>query len=325
MKNNIELFDYSLQNPEPLVDDFYIKEKNLIISSSPATPNQLIKINRELLDNITAYRIAVSKKNKEMRLSILKNIHALMQNEGLNFSEFASFWAVVDVSYSTYLSLPKLEQLKFLDSVIKKYLELRHETYLSHGYSATTLQVGKDAKAHKSSGNLGGAKTATILVKNGYSPLSDLTLKAFQGNDKVFIFSDKSGKKLFKEIISTTQIKFLWGPRNQNKMPDILLKHGKDIYIIEHKHMKEGGGGQDKQVVEIVDFINYSEPGATAIVHYIVFLDGLYFNLFASQTTKNGKLTTQIANIRKNLKTNPKNYFLNTVGFYELFKQINAM
>ena len=76
-----------------------------------------------------------------------------MQNKGLNFSEFSSFWAVVDVSHNPYLSLSEEEQLEFLDSVIKNYIEMRHGTYLNHGYTATTLQVGKDAKAHKSNGS----------------------------------------------------------------------------------------------------------------------------------------------------------------------------
>src|SRR3990167_10021516 len=128
MKNNIEIFDYSLQNPEPLVDNFYIKEKNLIISDSSDKPNQLMKINRELLDNITAYRVAMNQGNSEMQSGILKTVQSLMKNKGLNFSEFSSFWAVVDVSYSLYFSLPEAEQLEFLDSVIKKYLEMRHET-----------------------------------------------------------------------------------------------------------------------------------------------------------------------------------------------------
>ncbi|HUX36192.1 MAG TPA: hypothetical protein VMV71_04150 [Candidatus Paceibacterota bacterium] len=322
MKTNTEFFDYSLKNPELLVDDFYIKEKGLIISDSPSKPNQLMKINREMLDNITAYRIAIGKGNDKMQRDILKTVQSLLRNKGLNFSEFASFWAVVDVSYSLYLSLTDVEQLEFLDSVIRKYLEMRHETYIGHGYSATTLQVGKDAKAHKSSGSLGIIKTDSMLVKNGYSQLTELTIEAFKDNDKIFLFSDKKGKRLFKEILKTFKIKFLWSLGRQNKMPDVLFKNGNDIYIVEHKHMKEGGGGQDKQVAEVIDFIGYSEKGLSVSVHYITFMDGLYFNLFTRQTDRDGKLNAQIANIRGNLKANQENYFVNTAGFGELLNQI---
>jgi hypothetical protein len=324
MKSNEDPFNYSLKNPEPLVDDFYIKDGGLIISSSPDKPNQLMKINRELLDNITAYRIAMEQNNDEMRKGIIKTIQTLLQNTELNFSEFASFWAVVDVSYSSYHALTKEEQLDFLDSVIRKYLEMRHGTYLAQGYSATTLQVGKDAKAHKESGSLGIHKVASMLKQHGYSQLSQLNVQAFDKEDKVFIFSDQNGKRLFKEILKAFHIEFLWSSGRQNKMPDVLFKDDGDIYIVEHKHMKEGGGGQDKQVAEVIDLIGFSESSSTAPVHYITFMDGRYFNLFTRQPIGNGKLRAQLENIKKNLAAHPGNFFVNTAGFSELLNQIDS-
>jgi len=324
MTSNTKLFDYSLQNPEPLIDNVYIKINELIISSSRAKPNQLMKINQELLDNITAYRIAANQGNKKMQLNILKTIHSLMQNKGLNFSEFASFWAVIDVSYSLYRLLPDTEQLKFLESAIKKYLEMRHEIYLDHGYSTTTLQVGKDAKAHKGNASLGIKKAASILTKNGYTQLTHLTLDSFNSSDKIFLFTDKNGKKLFKNILKTSHIKFRWSSKSQNKMPDVLFKNSNNIYIVEHKHMKEIGGGQNKQVSEVIDFVGYSESSSISPVHYVTFMDGLYFNLFKQPSESNEKLLTQKANIQTNLKANQNNYFVNTAGFHKLLKEISA-
>lgn len=322
MKNNTELFDFSLQNPESLVDDFYIKDRGLIISGAPDSPNQLMRINRELLDNITAYRVATSQGNEEMRTGILQTVQTLMQNKGLNFSEFTSFWAVVDVSYSLYKSLPSEDQLKFLASVIEKYLEMRHTIYLSHGYSATTLQVGKDAKAHKSSGSLGINKTASILSEYGYAQMTDLTVDAFRNSDMVILFTDKNGKRVFREILRAFQIEFLWSTGHQGKMPDVLFRNGDDLFIVEHKHMKEGGGGQDKQVAEVIDFIGHSEENPNVQVHYVTFMDGLYFNLLTRPPGGNGKLATQIATIRTNLSENANNYFVNTAGFKELLRHI---
>lgn len=322
MKSNIEFFDFSLQKPEPLLDDYYIKGNGLIISGGPDKPNELMKFNGELLDNITAYRIATEQDNERMRDTILRTIRSLMKNKGLNFSEFASFWAVTDVSYSLYLSLPEAEQLLFLDSVIQKYIGVRHGAYLRHGYSATTLQVGKDAKAHKSNGSLGGIKVGAILSENGYSRLADLTLDSFKNSDHHFLFSDKNGKKLFKQVLNEFKINFLWSSHAHNKMPDVLFRNGDNIFIVEHKHMKEGGGGQDKQVAEVVDFVGYSEPTATKTIHYITFIDGLYFNRFARKGNKKGKLEDHILTIRKYLRENKNNYFVNTAGFRELLKQI---
>ena len=76
---------------------------------------------------------------------------------------------------------------------------------------------------------------------------------------------------------------------------------------------------KDKQITEIVGFVGYPEPNATATIHYITFLDGLYFNLFARQAINNtGKLATQVAKTRRNLEANRGNYFVNTAGFREL-------
>jgi Holliday junction resolvase len=149
-----------------------------------------------------------------------------------------------------------------------------------------------------------------------------MTIGSFKKENNIFLFSDQNGKRLFKEILKTFGINFFWSSGRQNKMPDVVFKSNKDIYIVEHKHMKEGGGGQDKQVSEVVDFINYSEAHASVPVHYITFVDGLYFNLFARSTNKNGKLAIQIANIRKNLSKNQTNYFVNTAGFRKLLKHI---
>ena len=38
--------------------------------------------------------------------------------------------------------------------LLENYINLRHDLYLNHGYSNTTIQVGKDAKAHKKMENL---------------------------------------------------------------------------------------------------------------------------------------------------------------------------
>jgi len=104
-------------------------------------------------------------------------------------------------------------------------------------------------------------------------------------------------------------------------MPDFLIKHKKDIFILEHKHMKEGGGGQDKQANEVISFIGFSEGSPN--IHYISFLDGIYFNLFANKKyLKKGKILNQLKNIKQNLKRNKQNYFVNTAGFKKLFKEL---
>jgi hypothetical protein len=228
------------------------------------------------------------------------------------------------VSYSSYKKLSENEQIHFLEEVIKNYIEHRHDMYLGYGYTPVTLQVSKDAKAHKQSGPLGIKKVGSILRMSGFRPLKELDLKNFFSQNLVYIDTDKTGKKLFKEIIKNNNLSFKWGKKSDNKMPDVLFKYKKDLFIIEHKHMKEGGGGQNKQVNEVIQFINYSENHSKMKIHYVTFMDGRYFNLFNDKNFREkSKIPTQVNNIKNALKNNPSNYFVNTAGFKELLKNLN--
>ena len=104
----------------------------------------------------------------------------------------------------------------------------------------------------------------------------------------------------------------------QNKLPDIVFKHNQDYYICELKSMKESGGGQNKQIVEIANFIKFSEKNKN--VHYLTFLDCNYSNkIFQSMSPK---IKCQRQDIKKALECNPNNYFLNTKGFIEFVKDL---
>jgi len=83
--------------------------------------------------------------------------------------------------------------------------------------------------------------------------------------------------------------------------------------------MKEGGGWQDKQIVEISSFINYSDKD----ISYISFLDGTYFNKLFLKAAR-GKVLVQRNQILESLQENPNNYFLNTAGFLYFLSKLRA-
>jgi len=320
--NNLKLFEFSLNNPEPIIDEFYLKNGNLIISKDAKNPTDLMKRNFDLLESISAYNFAKKNKNKAIINKAIEKILKIVKNKNINYSEFVSFWPVIDISYSLFNKMSPAEQLEIIKHVVDKYIELRHDLYSSYGYSPTTLQVGKDAKAHKESGNLGIYKVSKILDKAGYKKANEETLEKFIAlGDKKYIEADKKGKKLFKSLLVSHKIKFSWSNNKEQKMPDFLIKYKNNIFIVEHKHMKEGGGGQDKQINEVISFIGFSENNPK--FHYISFLDGLYFNLFANKKYLNkGKILNQLTNIKRNLKQNSQNYFVNTAGFKKLIKEL---
>lgn len=320
MLNNLDLFNYSLSNPEPTIDEFYVKKGRLIISEDLKKPSSITKINSHLIECISAFNFALGKQDDKLIKEIIYEIKKIIFNKNINFTEFVSFWPIVDISYSSFKKFNSKLQEEILQKITKKYIELRYNLYNLYGYSPVTLQVGKDAKAHKESGNLGIIKVGKLLISRGFINYDKESLENFDKYDKCFIESDKKGKKLFNLILKKHNIKFSWSKSKDNKMPDILIKSKKSFFIVEHKHMKESGGGQDKQINEVISFISRSESNGD--IHYISFLDGVYFNLFSERKGK-GKIKTQLFNIKKCLQDNKNNYFINTSGFIKLLDELD--
>lgn len=318
--DNLKLLEFSLNNPEPIIDEFYLKNGDLIISKNTKKPTDLMLQNRDLLESISAYNFAKKTKSSTTARKALKKILKIIKSKHINYSEFVSFWSVVDISYSIFCKMINKEQLKILKNITEKYIELRHSLYLTYGYTPTTLQASKDAKAHKRSGNLGIYKVSKILDSCSFKKTNNESIKKFTLGKKKYIESDKKGKKLFKDLLEYYKIDFKWSSKKENKMPDFLIRHGNNIYIVEHKHMKESGGGQNKQINEIISFIRQQENNEK--VYYVSFLDGIYFNLFANKTLTKGKILNQLNNIKCSLKNNKQNYFVNTAGFKELLKKL---
>ena len=320
--DNIKLFEFSLNKLEPIIDEFYLKKGNLLISKDLKKPSDLMRKNFDLLESISTYNFAQKNKNKVIAKKAIDKILEILKSKNINYSEFVSFWPVVDISYSLFEKLNAEKQIRLIKNIVDKYIELRHGFYLSYGYTPTTLQVGKDAKAHKESGNLGIYKVSKILDKAGYIKTNIETSDNFiSRGGKKYIETDKKGKKLFKNLLNSYNIKFFWSKKKEQKMPDFLIRNKDDIFILEHKHMKEGGGGQNKQINEVISFISFRENNIK--IHYISFLDGTYFNLFANKKYLNkGKILSQFKNIKQNLRRNKQNYFVNTAGFKKLLKDL---
>ena len=112
----------------------------------------------------------------------------------------------------------------------------------------------------------------------------------------------------------------------KTRLKDFIINYNKNFYICEAKHKKEGGGGQNDQMLELIDLISFSEKRKD--FGYISFLVGLLFNKFSdihaeiekrsATNKKSNKIQNQYTSISANLSKNPNNYFLNTKGF-ELF------
>lgn len=320
MKTNIELYDYSKANPENIIDPCYAKNM-VVIPATSEEHNQLTKNNNILISLITTYCSLVKcyKKdnNDEIVQKIILDIIDILDNTPyINYSAFSQFFMVYNSTYSIYKGLKLEEKKSFVYQMLMKYCEERHEMYLSHGYTNSILQVMADNYSHKRNGKSGIDKVLTILA-----PYKLNRLKAnhyLETQDDYYFLPDKGDKLIFEYMLKQLGLEMKSRDIEHNKLPDIVFKHNNHYCICELKTMKESGGGQNKQMVEMTYFIKFSERNKN--VHYITFLDSIYSNtIFLDESPK---ITSQRNDIKKALNENPGNYFLNTEGFIEFVKEL---
>lgn len=315
MLNNIDLFNECLENKVKNIDPYNREILNkVIIPDKKDVFCELLNINYKLIDLITKFNhynvIGDNSNTKE----IINEIDKCLKYEGMNFCPFSQYLMIHDVNYDMYLNVLDMKEKEF---IIKCYIEDRHQMYLNIDYSDIIFQVLSDNYSHKRKGRLGVKKLEKICQDFGMEKImSEEQLK----NDKYYILPDSDGKKLFKLILEIYNIHFDFEKSHQGKNPDLLIKWNDIFVIVEHKNSKELGGGQDKQMTEIIDFIGYDERG----IHYVSYLDGVLFNDLKDPRDTN-KIYRDKMHILNNLEHNKYNYFVNNYGFKKLISSIIEM
>lgn len=304
---NLEILDLCISNPEPLLDPYYMKN-TVVIAESADCMNILMSANRALQDLITAYSVNLATGNTLANDPIIDRMIVFLSTQNINFSEFTSFWACCDVSYTVYCGLEDREKKNFLHAAVTAYIEKRHDLYQRHGYSFTTLQVQADSFAHKRSGQQGAQKARSILTSLGLDQLVGELPEEVDRHH--FLICDRSNRHIFKRILDSLGIRLEWSTAETGKYPDYAVFVGNHTIITEHKHMKELGGGQDKQILEITEFLKHYDEH----VSYVSFLDGILFAKLFNPDTR-GKLRTQQTTIKDALSDYPNSFFVNTTGF----------
>jgi len=318
MKTNLQFFDYSKEHPEDIFDSFYAKEK-VIIPPRKEQRNKLTDAHEKMLKLITAFSVLDEYKKDQTDLTVQSIVEDMIQildkTKHINYTAFTQFFMVHNTTYSLYKTLSREQKKVFVYGMLKKYCEERHEMYLSHGYSHVILQAFCDNYSHKRHSKSSIQKIEGMLQPYGFRRLrfgGDL-----DGEDYYFL-PDKGDKRLFEQFLTKCSLKMESRNIEQNKLPDIVFKHNGHYYVCELKSMKESGGGQNKQVVEIAYFIKFSEENKN--VHYITFLDCNYSNtIFLDRSPK---IAAQRQDIISALKENEGNYFLNTAGMIEFIQEI---
>ena len=321
MLTNIELFEYSKAHPEELLDSFYAKNK-IILPMISTEDNNLTTNNKKLLDLITAFSVLNKNYKKSFTDNTVQNIindiiSILDTTTNINYSAFVQFFMVHNFTYSIYQTLSADDKKYLIYEMLKKYCSERHSLYTEHGYTNVILQVMCDNYSHKRNSKTGIEKVLSILNNGRIFSHLDKSENLLE-QDNYYFLPDKGDKKIFETFLDVLNLKMESRNIEQNKLPDIVFKTGGKYYVFELKTMKEGGGGQNKQIVEVAYFIKFTEDNPN--VHYITFLDCNYSNVIFHDNSP--KVAAQRNDIIKALQDNPGNYFLNTAGLVKFIDEI---
>lgn len=316
LKSNIEYWKLSLENREPLLDEYYLFD-DVIVNDE----NLISKVKR-LRELIICYCILIEKNESNTEAILEEILNIIKSIEKIQYTEFVAFWKVFDISYSVFknLGFPK----DILIEILNNYCNKRKKLYDQLGYTNITIQALYDSGVSRKKGSIGIIKIIK-LIKDYFNNV--IEVKNYQdilNNDICFFLPDEN-KSLWEEFKSKLGLRYYFGATHENKIPDIVLKikysSVDKFFIIEAKHIKETGGAQDKQINETIMFISYSEDLDN--IHYISFLDGIYFNKFIDNN-RSDKIENQMNNIIQALEKNKKNFYVNTSGLKQILIDLKS-
>lgn len=317
---NIELFKYSGEHPEPIIDPYYYSRDKVVIPQTSDQTNVLVERNARLIELISVFAYfseqGKDKSHPDVSHLIDEIISILTETDGINLSPFSQFFMVCNSSHNSFIGYTHEEQQEFIYEMLRLYYEKRHKMYLSHGYTNAILQVVCDNYSHKRNSKTTIVKICDILERAGFT--HSLDGKELQAS-RFYFLPDKGDKCAFLAFKQKHDVVMESARNEQNKLPDMVFFINGDYYVVEMKSMKGSGGGQDKQLTEVINFIRYAESNAH--IHYVTYLDGEYSNLLHSGTTQ-PKIRCQYDDILSCLKNHPGNYFLNTAGFEEFMREL---
>ena len=300
MKSNQHYFKISQQNPEELLDKFYVfdnKHPDLkkYISNTKEIKNILITI-KTLQD-------------KKENLKVVDKYFCELQKVLCDVSNCSEFICFVNACDNILGSVKN--DINLLKEITQKYFEKR---ILNEVVPEEWIQAILDSNSSRKKGKCGEIKLISILQKFGFNEAKDWD-DFFARKKCVIQFS-----KVFslKNVRDKLNIKIR--TKKQNKDLDLVVKVNNKIFIVEAKHLNTSGGGQDKQIAELIEIINLKEKNEG--IFYIAFLDGNYSNILLDNQKCGDKLKTQRKEIKKYLKNNPRNFWLNTKGFENLFSDL---
>lgn len=300
MKSNQYYFNISQENDETNLDEFYVfdeKHKDL---------SKYIKKTKEIKNILITIKTLKNKKEKQ---SILDKYYLELQktlNKVSNCSEFISF---VNACDNTLDAVKK--DLNLIKKISNRYFEKRE---LNEFAPEEWIQAILDSKASRKKGKCGEIKLIEILNKYNYGIVKKW--EDFFDSQKCVV--NFSGVFNTKGVRNNLKIKL--ATKKQDKNLDLIIKNKNKIFLLEAKHLNTSGGGQDKQISELIEILSLKEDNIN--IRYVSFLDGSLSNRLLSSSKEGNKMNKQRKEIKEFLNINPQNFWVNTKGFEELIKDL---
>ncbi len=299
IQSNLYYFEISKNNQEKLLDDFYVfDEKHPDL-------NKYIKNTKEIKNILITIRTL---QNKEEKPTVIDKYFFELSKILNEFSICSEFGCFINACDNIWYYVK--DDLKLLKDITQRYFKKR---VLNEMVPEEWVQAILDTNSSRKKGKTGEYKLISILEKQGFKEVFNWD-DFFKTDYCVVKFSKKFSLKNVRENLNV-KIK----TKKQNKTLDLIIKAKDKILLCEAKHLNTSGGGQDKQISELIEILNLSEKNG---VSYISFLDGKYSNILLSDNGHGDKITTQRKEIKKFLKNNPDNYWVNTTGFKNLISDL---
>lgn len=299
LQNNLFYFKISKDNQEKLLDDFYVFDEK------HAELDRYIKSTKEIKNILITIKTLQDRKEKSFVVD--KYFLELSKTIGKfsNCSEFACF-----VNACDNIVDEAKNEITLLKEITKRYFAKRT---LNEMAPEEWVQAILDTNSSRKKGKCGENKLIHFLKKQGF-------MEVFNWDD--FLKTDycvvKFSKKFsLKNVRKNLGVKIK--TKKQNKTLDLIIKAKNKILLCEAKHLNTSGGGQDKQISELIEIMSLKEENG---ISYIAFLDGKYSNVLLSDVGFGDKIMKQRKEIDKFLKNNPNNYWLNTAGFEKLISDL---
>lgn len=315
LKSNRYYWNVSLRNPEP-VGEIYYKRDEIIVEDQA-----FLSTSTRLRELVSAY---CTLKDLDVDASLLNKVLVaidalLMSTENIQYTEFVAYWKCLDLTFTVYKSFEgESRRQETLKQVLDEYCAHRRSLYDRLGYSHIVQQALYDSAKARTQGVSGLQKLQDLLQQAAGNLPEARTVEEFSEAPACWFVPRNDRQDSFLLLMATLHAQYLFGQTRQKKVPDLVVKLDNKVFVVEAKHIKEAGGSQDKQISELIDFVRQSEPHHSP-VRYVAFLDGAYFNIIAD-ARGDTKATRQRREIEEVLRQQKRNYFVNTAGLLQLFR-----